>query len=80
MIDPFTGTLPMPWLIDALVAPVEFQTNFEVSPLKMVAGSAFMLIVGLTANIGRTVINRIVMNNLILSFFMLASMIKTNTH
>lgn len=52
IMDPFTGTLPIPWLIDALVAAVEVQAIFEVLPLQIDVGSAFMLIVGLMANIG----------------------------
>ena len=49
IMDPFTGTLPIPWLIDALAAPVEVQVNVEELPLLIVDGEAEMLTVGLAA-------------------------------
>lgn len=76
VIDPFAGMLPMPWLIDALVALVDVQINSVASPLNMVAGSALISIAGLLANSGRIIERRIIsMKKWILSFFILASLI-----
>jgi len=52
--EPLTGTLPIPGLIEAVMAPVELQVSIEELPEKIVAGEAVILIVGLAAQISKT--------------------------
>jgi hypothetical protein len=57
--EPLSGTLPMPWLMEAEVAPLDVQVRVEELPTKMVAGEAEIVTVGLAAWAGKNDSNRI---------------------
>jgi hypothetical protein len=47
--EPLTGTVPMPLLMEADVAPVEVHVRVEEPPTVNVAGEAIIFTVGLAA-------------------------------
>lgn len=46
LVDPVTGTVPIPWSMLALVAPVELHDSVVDSPAAMGFGSTEMLTAG----------------------------------
>lgn len=65
-----TGTLPIPWFMDAFVAPVELQVRVEGLPLKIVAGEAENVTVGLAAQISETNPPKAITTNISVEIFL----------
>jgi hypothetical protein len=49
VMEPLTGTLPIPLLMEAEVAPVDVQVRVEEPPATILAGEAEILTIGLAA-------------------------------
>ena len=53
-----TGTVPIPWLMDAEVALVEVQVSVDDPPRLIEVGTALNVVVGFAAKIGRNALRR----------------------